>query len=170
MTDPRAVLRDVTLCHPLVQARWPLLEARLLADGFPMRIIETYRPEDRQQYLFGAGRSVDECLRHGVPSKYARPTEKKVTNAWSAKTSAHGWMMLGKPAAAALDVVPVGADGKPYTPDDPWDAYLAAMTRHGYTFGLVHFHKPGQPPPDRPHLQLREWSDALFRVITLPGA
>jgi hypothetical protein len=103
-----------------------------------------------------------------VPPEFARPGAI-VTNAWSAKTSAHGWTETRKgvtvPAAAALDVVPVGKDGKPWTADDDWDGFLRAMTAEGYAIGLVHFHKPGEPPSDKPHLQLKEWSDASHQLL-----
>lgn len=167
--------RDIALAHPLVQQRWPVLKAKLEARGIPMFLNEAYRYDARQKWLFGAGRTGDECARYGVPRAYARPKEARVTNAYSCGTSAHGWTRVDErgilvPAAAAIDVVPVGADGKPWTKDDDWKGFLAALVEDGYAVGLVHFHKPGAPPTDKPHLQLREWSDKVFKVILPPGS
>jgi hypothetical protein len=160
--------RDLTKGHPLLKERWPVLLARLTADGFPMMVNEVYRPELRQQWLYGAGRTVRQMMDRGLSTAFARPTEPRVTNAWSAHLSAHGWTEQNQPAAAALDVVPVGADGKPWSRDDPWDAFVALLARIGPEYGLVHFHSPGKGVWDRPHLQLAEWSDSDHRVILPP--
>jgi hypothetical protein len=160
--------RDLAKGHPLLQARWPVLLERLVAEGFPMMVNEVYRPELRQQWLYGAGRSAFQLAGQGISAAFARPAEPRVTNAWSAKLSAHGWTIANVPAAAALDVVPVGADGKPWSRDDPWDAFVALLARIGPSHGLVHFHSPGKGVWDRPHLQLVEWSDRDHRVILPP--
>ena len=154
--------RDLLKGHLLLQERWPKLLRRLTQDGFAMMLIEVYRPDTRQQWLYAQGRTPEACAIKGIPTQWARPGSI-VTNAWSAKTSAHGWTSEGEPAAAALDVVPVGADGKPWTIDDPWDAFVSAIARYGAEVGLVHFTSRGKVT-DRPHLQLREYSDLTHRL------
>lgn len=161
--------RELGKGHPLVRSRWPVLLAHLVAEGFPMVVNEVYRPELRQQWLYGSGRTTRQMMDRGLSVTFARPFEPRVTNAWSARLSAHGWTEGNQPAAAALDVVPLGGDGRPWTRDDPWDAFVALLARIGPEHGLVHFHSPGKGVWDRPHLQLVEWSDRDHRLI-LPSA
>lgn len=163
-------LRDLRLAHALVQARWANLELVLIGAGYPTFVNEVWRPDARQQWLWAQGRTADQCRRYGVPAKFAREGDV-VTNSWSAANSAHGWTQsvgVGTvaPAACAIDVVPLGADGKPWTKDDPWDAWLAFVDRPEVkALGLVHFAKPGKKPWDVPHLQLAEWSDKTKRLL-----
>jgi len=153
---------DLTKGHGLLQLRWPKLDARLRKVGLECRIIEVYRPDARQQWLFGQGRTATELEAKGIDPRYAR-AGAIVTNAWSALTSAHGWTEGGKPAAAALDVDPVGVDGRPWTPDDPWDEMVSEVASCAAQSGLVHFMTQGKVR-DKPHLQLVEWSDRLHSM------
>lgn len=168
-------IRDLRTAHPLLQARWAQLEPLLRAAGFVMLVNEAWRPEERQQWLYAQGRTTDECKRMGVPAKYAR-AGAIVTNSWSAANSAHGWthgagVNTVAPAACAIDVVPLGADSKPWTKDDPWASWYTFVSRPEIkAIGLVHFTKPGKKPWDMPHLQLKEWSDKLKRLVLPPGA
>lgn len=166
--DYRRPNTNPDLWHPLVQERWPLLRSRLTADGFLMWVNEGYRPELRQQWLYGQGRTVAECAAKGISPAFARPG-LRVTNAWSARVSAHGVTrtdVYGRvvPASAALDVVPVGADGRPWSADDLWDPWLAKLAEYGAGVGLVHFTSRGKIS-DMPHLQLSEWSDATHSLV-----
>lgn len=160
--------RDLGKGHPVLQQRWTALKGRLLTEGYPMWENEVYRPELRQQWLWGAGRSVNDVVAKGLPHSFARPLERRVTNAWSARLSAHGCTRTiliedGEekivPAAAAMDLVPVGKDEKPWTPDDEWTPFVVLLATVGPEYGLVHFHAPGKEVSDKPHLQLVEWSD-----------
>lgn len=165
---------DLTKGHPLLQERWAglvlVLEKKY---GWRMRVVEVYRPELRQQWLFGSGRTVAQLADRGIVPQFARPNLPRVTNAWSAQVSAHGaTVRIGGsqaiPAAAALDVSPVGEDGKAFTRDDPWDAFVAAMAAEGPMVGLVHFHSAGKAVHDKPHLQLwPEWSDSHHRLLNV---
>ena len=165
--------RDIKTAHKLVQERWAILEPCLHESGFNMLLNEVWRSDLRQQWLWAQGRTALECKRYGVPVKFAREG-KVVTNSWSARNSAHGWMVsggIGKlvPAACAIDVVPLGLDGKPWTKDDQWDSWYAFMSRPDIkAVGLVHFSKPGKKPWDLPHLQLVEWSDKVKKLILPP--
>lgn len=158
--------RDLALCHPLVQARWPALQAHLRF-RYDMRMFlnEGYRSDERQMFLYGKGRTAEQLVAAGLDPMYAQPGEARVTNAKNASKSAHGWAVNGKPAAAAIDVVPLGADGKPWTKDDPWDQFVLAIAEEGAHFGLVHFHSPGKGVWDKPHCQLVEWSDREKRLL-----
>jgi hypothetical protein len=163
-------LRDIRLAHPLVQQRWAVLEVKCMEAGFAMFLNEVWRSDTRQQWLWAQGRTSQECMRQGIPSKFARPGDV-VTNSTRASNSAHGWMVSGGvgrliPAACAIDVVPVGRDGKPWTKDDAWNTWYEFISQPEIkALGLVHFSKPGKKPWDMPHLQLREWSDKIKKLV-----
>lgn len=157
---------DLKKGHPILQVRWASLHHHLQEKyGFVMRVVEVYRPDRRQQWLFGSGRSIAQLLDEGIPAEFARPNLPRITMAPRARLSAHGATQADgtgqmMPASAALDVVPVGEDGRPWTQDDPWDAFVVAIAAEGSSHGLVHFHQHGKQVTDRPHLQLwPEWSD-----------
>lgn len=166
--------RDLAKGHKLLQGRWPVLRQELQTKhGIILQIAEVYRPDARQAWLFGAGRTRDELIAKGLTADWARPTEKVVTNAWSSKLSAHGWEEDGVPAACGMDVVPVGDDGRPWTPDDRWEDFVKLTddaSDIGGTIGLVHFHAPGKQVWDKPHLQLIEWSDLYHKLILKEAA
>lgn len=173
MSDITRPDRDLSKAHPLLQERWPLVRARLAGLGFAVIVEEVYRPDARQAWLYGQGRTPEQLMAKGLDPTLAR-AGAVVTNAWSAKTSAHGYVLPlctedfpeGVPAACALDVVPLGDDGAPWTADDPWDAFVSAMVGIGAECGLVHFHAPGKAVWDRPHLQLAQWNDATHTLRT----
>lgn len=161
---------DPGKAHPLLIDRWCWLKQRL-RDGYGIQllVIEIYRAELRQQWLYGNGRTVPQLQRYGISPAFSQPHLPIVTNAWSAKVSAHGCTRLDGatvvPASAALDVVPVGDDGRPWTADDRWDEFMAALTVEGVKLGLVHFLSRNKQVTDRPHLQLYpEWSDATHTL------
>lgn len=157
--------RDLTKAHPLLIQRWGLLGGILFAKVGKVAIWEVYRPDARQAWLYGQGRTPDDLRAVGLDPALSRHGEK-VTNAWSAKLSAHGWTLDdGTPAAAALDCDPLGEDEKPWTADDPWDDLVRVVAEEAPKVGLRHFHKPGKAPTDKPHIQLSEWSDALHRLV-----
>lgn len=158
--DYRKPDNRLELAHPLLQARLPELERQLLDKyGWHTQRIELYRPEIRQQWLYGASRTGAALAEHGITAAFARPREARVTNAWSARVSAHGYLLGTTPAAAAVDLCPVGADGRAFSRDDPWEEFVRAMALEGPAIGLVHFHSPGKAVWDKPHLELLEWSN-----------
>lgn len=151
--------RDPAHLHPVLRRRWQITQDVLSREfGLPTLMTEGFRSNARQAWLWAQGRTAEACQAKGIDPTWARPGGI-LTNAWSSKVSAHGWVFNGEPMAAAVDVVPLGTDGKPYTNDDPWDHFLAVCTREAGRFGLVHFTSHGVIT-DRPHLQLAEWSDA----------
>lgn len=170
--DYRVASRDLALMHPKGAERWLALKIHLETKfGMPMLLVEAYRPELRQQWLWAQGRTVEQCAEKGISTAFAR-AGAIVTNAWSAKKSAHGWTRKNEAgivvaAAAAVDVVPVGPDNKPYTKDDEWDEFIAVLAREGPSFGLVHFTSRGKVT-DRPHLQMVEWRDGPLYRLELP--
>ncbi len=162
-------IRDMSTGHPLLQQRWPALALWLHGQGFPILVTEVFRYDARQAWLFGHGRRPEQLAVHGLSASLSQPHLPVVTNAWSAATSAHGVTRLNEsgvtiPAAAALDAVPVGVDGKPYTADDPWDAVIAAIEEGAPRFGLHHFRTGGRIT-DKPHLELIEYSNATHTLV-----
>lgn len=153
---------DLSKGHGLLKLRWPKLDARLRKAGLECQVIEVYRPDARQQWLFGQGRTGEQLEARGIDPRFARPGAI-VTDAWSALTSAHGWTEGGNPAAAAMDIDPVGLDGRPWTADDQWDPMVSLVASCAALSGLVHFMTRGKVT-DRPHLQLVEWSDRLHTM------
>ncbi len=162
--------RDWSKAHPLLLPRYLALVIALPSE-LGLWVNEIYRSDDRQRWLYAQGRTADQCSQRDVDPAWARPGPI-VTNAWSAATSPHGFLLNGLPAAAALDVVPLGADGRPWTRDDDWALFVQLTTDPssiGGQIGLVHFHRPGVAMWDQPHLQLREWSDSQRTVILDPN-
>ena len=157
--------RDWTKAHPLLVRRWGQLGGVLFARIGKTMVNEIYRADARQAWLYGQGRTAAELQAVGLDPMLARPGPR-VTNAWSAKLSAHGHQLDdGTPASCALDLVPLGADDKPWSADDPWDELVRVVAEESAKVGLRHFHKPGKAPTDTPHVQLVEWNDALHRLI-----
>jgi hypothetical protein len=167
-------IRDLATGHPFLQERVPKLRSLLEMRGYPTMVIEVYRYNIRQQYLFGGGRTGIDCIRRGVPSEFARPNDKVVTDAWLSLTSAHGYTISDStgrivPAAAAIDIVPVGADGKPFTADDQWADFLGKLEADANACGLRHFRNAHHEITDPPHLQLVEWDDAIRSLVERPA-
>src|SRR6266516_1838195 len=122
---------DPSLWHPLLVQRWARLAPALATCGIRCVVWEGYRTDERQGWLWAQGRSAADCVGRGVNPVWARPGDI-VTNAWSAKVGPHGYVQpictvehpSGIPASCAIDVVPVGPDGLPWTADDDWDKYV----------------------------------------------
>jgi len=164
--------RDWGKAHPLLRPRYEKLNKALLeGHGIALWVGEIFRSDERQQWLYAQGRTAADCLAKGIRPEWARPGPV-VTNAWSARTSAHGHTSNGNPSACAIDVVPLGADGRPWTKDDDWDKFVQLTTDGGsvgFDCGLVHFHRPGVAVWDKPHLQLVEWFDSIHDLRFAKG-
>jgi hypothetical protein len=166
--DPRIPDRDLAKGHPLVQLNLPPLLVDLEQAGFPMFVEEVYRFDLRQQWLFAQGRSPEVCRLNAIPEAWARPGPI-VTNASSARASAHGFKLLnGQPASCAVDLVPLGPDGKPWSPDDPWQEFVGRLEPLLNAHGFRHFHAPGKEVWDKPHVQLVGWNDATHTLNWTP--
>ena len=75
--------RDIKELNPLVQVMLNKAISLIKKKGINPLIVETYRPKERQYYLYGKGRSYSTCLGAGVPAAYAqiyaKPNERKCT-------------------------------------------------------------------------------------------
>ena len=71
--------RDTKKLNKLVQIMLVAALAEIKAKGVNPLVVETYRTRERQNYLYGQGRTKAQCLAAGVPASYARPGMAQVT-------------------------------------------------------------------------------------------
>lgn len=133
--------RDTKKLNKLVQIMLAAALAEIKAKGVNHLVVETYRTRERQNYLYGQGRTKVQCLAAGVPASYARPGAKQVT--WTLN-SIH---CLRK----AVDVVPV-RKGKAIwnAADKDTRTIISVMEKYGF--------EPGAnwaKSPDSPHYQVK---------------
>lgn len=64
--------RDINELNPLVQVMLNTALTKIKNKKITPLVVETYRPLERQYYLYGQGRSVSTCVGAGVPKKYAQ--------------------------------------------------------------------------------------------------
>ena len=64
--------RDISELNPLVQVMLNAALDKIKAKKINPLVVETYRPKERQYYLYGQGRSVSTCVGAGMPKKYAQ--------------------------------------------------------------------------------------------------
>lgn len=133
--------RNTKKLNKLVQIMLAAALAEIKAKGVTPLVIETYRTRERQNYLYGQGRTRTQCLAVGVPAAYARPGATQVT--WTLN-SIH---CLKK----AVDVIPV-RKGKAIwnAADQDTQTIIAVMEKYGF--------EPGanwSKSPDSPHFQVK---------------
>lgn len=64
--------RDIKELNPLVQAMLNTALTKIKNKKITPLVVETYRPKERQYYLYGQGRSVSTCIGAGMPKSYAQ--------------------------------------------------------------------------------------------------
>ena len=64
--------RDIKELNPLVQVMLNTALSKIKSKKITPLVVETYRPLERQYYLYGQGRSCAVCIGAGVPRKYAQ--------------------------------------------------------------------------------------------------
>lgn len=64
--------RDIKELNPLVQVMLNVALDKIRKKKITPLVVETYRPKERQYYLYGQGRSVATCIGAGMPKKYAQ--------------------------------------------------------------------------------------------------
>ena len=64
--------RDINELNPLVQVMLNAALDKIKAKKINPLVVETYRPKERQYYLYGQGRSVATCVGAGMPKSYAQ--------------------------------------------------------------------------------------------------
>ncbi len=149
--------RDIKQLNPLVQVMLNLALANIKSQGINPLVVETYRSENRQQYLYSQGRTITECVAAGINKSfaiaYSNPKAAKVT--WT-MDSIHI-------QRKAVDIVPQRAINGKLTAiwnnqDGQTKAIIKTMLRYGF--------EPGanwDTNPDSPHFQVKgNFTDTFY--------
>jgi peptidoglycan L-alanyl-D-glutamate endopeptidase CwlK len=64
--------RDIKELNPLVQTMLNIALEKIKMENITPLVVETFRPVERQYYLYGQGRTKSTCIIAGVPKKYAQ--------------------------------------------------------------------------------------------------
>lgn len=155
--------RDIKQLNPLVQVMLNLALADIKSQGINPLVVETYRPPERQQYLYCQGRTIAECTAAGInksfATAYSAPKDAKVT--WTLN-SIHI-------QRKAVDVVPQRVVGGKLaaiwnSQDKETRAIINTMSKYGF--------EPGanwKSNPDSPHFQVNgDFTDLFYSGHTTP--
>lgn len=155
--------RDLNELNPLVKVILELALIDIRKQGINPLVVETYRPAERQKYLYCQGRTVSECTAAGITqtiaTAYSNPKAAKVT--WTLN-SIHI-------QRKAVDVVPQRKINGKLTAiwndqDKETKAIINTMARYGF--------EPGanwSSNPDSPHFQVKgDFTDLLLSGHTTP--
>jgi hypothetical protein len=126
---------------PLFRLQVESVVLNLTKRGFDPFVFETLRVAERQWWIYGCGRSVEQCIAAGVPKMYAWSGGRIVTSASSHLKSVHGHGL-------AVDII---------SKSKMWDAptaFWAALGEAAEALGLT-WGGRWQHPHDVPHIQ---WS------------
>jgi hypothetical protein len=142
MTDRRqyvAESRDLSKLAPAFKARIDRVLSGMLAKGHDAYVFEAVRTAERQWWIYGCGRTEQECADADVPTMYAWPDGKIVTNAAAHVVSVHGHGL-------AADII---SKSKRWgAPPAFWNDLGALAKQHRLTWGGA-----WKSPHDTPHLQ-----------------
>ena len=144
MSNIKTTCRDSNKLQPLVKTMLNVALANAKKVGVTPLVVETYRAQERQYYLYAQGRTALECVRAGMDvakaNKYARKGNKVTWTLSSVHTS-----------KCAVDVIPM-RNGKAL-----WDAkapetkkLIRCMTEAGFEAGAN-----WSKSPDSPHFQVK---------------
>ena len=148
--------RDLNELNPLVKVMLELALIDIRKQGINPLVVETYRPAERQKYLYCQGRTLTECTAAGISktfaTAYSAPKAAKVT--WTLN-SIHI-------QRKAVDVVPQRKINGKMTAiwnsqDKETKAIINTMARYGF--------EPGanwSSNPDSPHFQVKGDFDTLL--------
>lgn len=148
--------KDVSALNKLVRVMLELAIADIKSQGVTPLIVETYRPQIRQNYLYCQGRTVAECVTKGInkafAEAYCNPKAIKVT--WTLN-SVHK-------SRKAIDVVPQRiVDGKwkaIWNVNDPQTKIIIKiMQKYGFEAGAK-----WTTTPDSPHYQVKGTFSNVF--------
>lgn len=140
--------RDINKLNPIVQVMLREALERIKEKGINPLVTETYRPKQRQYYLYGQGRTQSQCIGAGMPKKYAKeyanPNGKRVT--WTLNS-----IHIKK---CAVDLIPqrkVNGVMKPIynASDKETKKIIAIMEKVGFEAGANWTNSP-----DSPHFQV----------------
>ena len=148
--------RDIDRLNPLVKVMLELAIADIKNQGVNPLIVETYRSQERQNYLYCQGRTVVACTSKGISkafaAKYCNSSAKQVT--WTLNS-----IHIQK---KAVDVVPQRKVNRVMaaiwnTQDRETKIIINTMAKYGFEPGVN-----WTSNPDSPHFQVNGDFDNLF--------
>ena len=137
--------RDIKELNPLVQVMLEVALKKIKKKNIVPLIVETYRPKERQYYLYGKGRFASTCANAGMPlrmaKKYANPKAAKCT--WTLN-SIHI-------KRCAVDLIPQRGGKAIWNSNDPdTKQIISIMQSVGFEAGAN-----WKTSPDSPHFQVK---------------
>ena len=157
MSDITTACRGTAQLNVLAKAMLDLAIADIKSQGVNPLVVETYRPQARQNYLYCQGRTITEATTKGINSTFAKaycnPSAGKVT--WTLN-SVHK-------SRKAIDVVPQRkVDGKTKaiwnTNDKQTQIIIKTMQKYGFEAGAN-----WKSSPDSPHFQVKGTFSTVFK-------
>ena len=138
-------VRDLNELNPLVKVMLDHALTLIKKKGITPLIVETYRPKERQYYLYGKGRTYSTCVGAGVPSFYA----KKYANPKAAKCT---WTLNSiHIRRCAVDLIPQRNGSAIWNTNDPeTQQIIHIMESVGFEAGAN-----WKKSPDSPHFQVK---------------
>jgi peptidoglycan L-alanyl-D-glutamate endopeptidase CwlK len=149
MTDLTKSIRNVKELNPLCESLLSLAIEKIKKDGINPLIIETYRSQQRQNYLYCKGRTFSECTAKGIEESFAKKycslSESKVT--WTLN-SIHT-------KRNAVDLIPVRNGIAIWnSKNDDTQRIIKIMQKYGFEAGANWI-----TSPDSPHFQIKGVSE-----------
>lgn len=139
-----SITRDIKELNPLVQVMLNKALTKIKNKKITPLVVETYRPLERQYYLYGQGRSVSTCVGAGVPKKYAQKYARGGSKVTWTLNSIHI-------KRCAVDLIPQ-RNGKAIwnSKDSETKQIISIMESVGFEAGAN-----WSSSPDSPHFQVK---------------
>ena len=136
--------RDINELNPLVQVMLNVALDKIRKKKITPLVVETYRPKERQYYLYGQGRSVATCIGAGMPKSYAQKYARSGNKVTWTLNSIHI-------QRCAVDLIPQ-RNGKAIwdSKDKDTKQIISIMESVGFEAGAN-----WSSSPDSPHFQVK---------------
>ena len=136
--------RDISELNPLVQVMLSVALDKIRKMKITPLVVETYRPKERQYYLYGQGRSVATCIGAGMPKSYAQKYARSGNKVTWTLNSIHI-------KRCAVDIIPQ-RNGKAIwdSKDKDTKQIISIMESVGFEAGAN-----WSSSPDSPHFQVK---------------
>lgn len=136
--------RDIKELNPLVQVMLNTALSKIKSKKISPLVVETYRPLERQYYLYGQGRTVSTCIGAGIPKKYAQKYARSGSKVTWTLNSIHI-------TRCAVDLIPQ-RKGKAIwnSQDKDTKQIISIMESVGFEAGAN-----WSSSPDSPHFQVK---------------
>lgn len=139
MKEP-AQIRDVNKLNGVVKTLLSLALEEIKACGITPLVVETYRTQERQYWLYGQGRNALQLIKKKVPVKYAHKGPIVTQTLNSIHTS-----------GCAVDVIPMRGGKAIWSANDKdTKQIIAIMQDYGFEAGAN-----WKSFPDSPHFQIK---------------